>query len=252
MGSMNNPRGEPAYRTRDFAALAHVTVRTLRHYEQVGLLTPRRTAAGYRLYAAHELRSLEEIAALKAIGLSLSAIASLRRRGPAELADAIRAQRQTLDDKRRLLDRALRTITDFEQAFQSGSSLDQALRQIIRLTSMHDNNNDDWQEVYESLMQVWHLRRASMSPEMLAEIGREWETLAADVHQALGENPSGPNAQRLATRMRQVLMRLYGDDIPPAKWVTAARNMEKWSPSFGAWQGWSFLSEALAVNIEAV
>jgi hypothetical protein len=88
-------------------------------------------------------------------------------------------------------------------------------------------------------------------PELLVEISREWEALAADVHQALGENPRGPNAQRLATRMLRLLARLYGDDIPLARWVTAARNIEKWSPSFGAWPGWSFLSEALAFNIEA-
>jgi DNA-binding transcriptional MerR regulator len=249
---MNHPRGAPTYRTRDFAALAHVTVRTLRHYDRVGLLTPRRTPAGHRLYSARDLESLEEIAALKAIGLPLSTIASLRRRGPGELAEAIHAQRKTLEEQRRLLDKAIRAVTDFEQALLDGSAVDQALCRIIKAITMQDDNTDNWRTVYESLMEVWLARRASMSPELLIEIGREWEVLTADVHQALGENPRGPTAQRLATRMLRLLARLYGDGIPHAKWVIAARNIEKWSPSFGAWPGWSFLSEALAVNTEAV
>lgn len=243
---------QQTYRTREFAALAGVTVRALRHYHRIGLLTPRRTPAGYRLYSVHDLEALEEIAALKAIGMPLSRIASLRRSGPAALADAIRAQRKTLEDKKRLLDNAIRAVADVEEALQAGEKLDADLfRRIIKLIAkQHDNK--DWQTTYETLMEAWHARRQSISPEVLVEIGRQWETLAADVHRALGENPRGPRAQLLATRTLQLLRRLYGDDIPVSTWVAAYRNMEKWSPSFGAWAGWKFLSEALFVNLEAV
>jgi AcrR family transcriptional regulator len=40
------------YRASEFARIAGVTVRTLHHYERVGLLSPKRTDSGYRLYAA--------------------------------------------------------------------------------------------------------------------------------------------------------------------------------------------------------
>ena len=43
------------FRAREFAELAGVTVRTLHHYDRIGLLTPRRTPAGYRLYSASDL-----------------------------------------------------------------------------------------------------------------------------------------------------------------------------------------------------
>jgi hypothetical protein len=34
--------------------------------------------------------------------------------------------------------------------------------------------------------------------------------------------------------------------------VTAGRHVEKWSPSFGDWPGWRFLSSALSAHLEAV
>lgn len=45
----------------DFAALGRVSVRMLRHYDAIGLLTPARTdpATGYRYYQADQLRRLK-------------------------------------------------------------------------------------------------------------------------------------------------------------------------------------------------
>src|SRR3954469_2647573 len=99
-----------SYRTREFAMLAGVTARALHHYDRLGLLTPRRTRAGYRIYTARDLQSLEEIVALKFIGVPLREIGALRRADQATLTTALRAQRQTLERKRRLLDRTIRAI----------------------------------------------------------------------------------------------------------------------------------------------
>ena len=52
--------------------LAGVTVRTLHHYDRLGLLRPAgRTAAGHRLYADRDLARLQQIVTLKFIGLPL-------------------------------------------------------------------------------------------------------------------------------------------------------------------------------------
>jgi len=58
----------------EFARLGHVTVRTLRHYDTIGLLHPQSVdeATGYRLYAAAQLPRLNRIVALQRLGFSLS------------------------------------------------------------------------------------------------------------------------------------------------------------------------------------
>ena len=69
-----------SYRVHEFAELAGVTVKALHHYDRLGLLTPRRTEAGYRVYAERDLVRLEQIVALKFLGLPLRQIKALLER----------------------------------------------------------------------------------------------------------------------------------------------------------------------------
>ena len=63
----------------DFARLAQVSPRMLRHYDEIGLLRPDRVepATGYRLYAVGELARLHRLVALRDLGLSLQQIGNL-------------------------------------------------------------------------------------------------------------------------------------------------------------------------------
>ena len=64
----------------DFSKLGFVTVKTLRHYDEIGLLKPVKVDrfTGYRYYSADQLPRLNYIAALKNLGLSLEEVATLR------------------------------------------------------------------------------------------------------------------------------------------------------------------------------
>src|ERR1700733_7160725 len=60
------------------AELAGVTVRTLHHYDEIGLVRPSaRTAAGYRAYSARDVERLREVLAYRRLGLGLREIADL-------------------------------------------------------------------------------------------------------------------------------------------------------------------------------
>ena len=60
------------------AGLAEVTVRTLHHYDQIGLVRPSaRTAAGYRAYSAGDVERLREVLAYRRLGFGLREIADL-------------------------------------------------------------------------------------------------------------------------------------------------------------------------------
>jgi DNA-binding transcriptional MerR regulator len=103
------------YQVHEFAELAGVTVKALHHYDRLGLLKPRRTAAGYRVYSLTDLERLEQIVALKFLGLPLKQIKSLLERDSLQLPNALRLQRRELEHKRRLMDRAIRAIEDAEK-----------------------------------------------------------------------------------------------------------------------------------------
>lgn len=63
----------------DFSKISHVTVKTLRYYDELGLLKPvyADPMTGYRYYAAAQLSQLQRILALKDLGLSLQQIGML-------------------------------------------------------------------------------------------------------------------------------------------------------------------------------
>jgi DNA-binding transcriptional MerR regulator len=65
----------------DFSRLARVTIKTLRYYDELGLLKPAKidSYTGYRYYSADQLPRLHRIIALKDMGLSLEEIARLLR-----------------------------------------------------------------------------------------------------------------------------------------------------------------------------
>ncbi len=99
----------------DAAERLGISQKALRLYEQRGLISPVRTAAGWRTYGPTEMARAGEIAALRALGLSLAQVARVLKGDAQELAPALAAHQARLEtEARRLAEtvekvRALRT-----------------------------------------------------------------------------------------------------------------------------------------------
>src|SRR5258708_32518392 len=85
---------------------------------------PRRTEAGYRLYSLRDFERLEQIVALKFLGIPLKQIRTLFNREAPALPEALRMQRRVLEEKRRRLDSAISPIREAEQATRPGERPD--------------------------------------------------------------------------------------------------------------------------------
>ncbi len=104
--------------TAQVARMSKVTSRTLRHYDQIGLLEPARVGAnGYRYYADAQLRRLQQILLLRELGLGLDAIAEVLD-GQADELTALRQHHRWLlaegERLARLADTVSRTIEHLE------------------------------------------------------------------------------------------------------------------------------------------
>jgi MerR family transcriptional regulator, thiopeptide resistance regulator len=76
-----------------------VTVRTLHHYDEIGLVTPSlRSKAGYRLYTEDDLRMLQHVVVYRRLGFPLDEIGELLADG-ADVAEHLRRQRTTVTDR---------------------------------------------------------------------------------------------------------------------------------------------------------
>jgi MerR family transcriptional regulator, thiopeptide resistance regulator len=239
------------YQTREFAHLAGVTARALHHYDRLGLLKPKRTRAGYRAYSARDFERLEQIIALKFIGVPLKKIRFFTTRTAEGLANALRAQRQTLEAKRQLLDQAIAAIGEAENVVRAGRSADPTLyRRIIEVIEMQ-NNTDEWNKKYDSLIQAKIERLRAIPPSEMTELRQQWTVLVGDIQQSLGEDPGGAKAQELAARWVNLLEHLMGGPVDPSMIGSAAayQTTGSWSPSGTAVADkrvWDFVSNALA------
>jgi phosphoribosylaminoimidazole-succinocarboxamide synthase len=82
----------------ELAHQAGVSVRALHHYDEIGLLSPTRSAAGHRRYAAPDVARLTQIVALRSLGLSLGEIQGCLDGGEA-LAATLTRQLRDLDQR---------------------------------------------------------------------------------------------------------------------------------------------------------
>jgi MerR family transcriptional regulator, thiopeptide resistance regulator len=204
------------YKVSEFAARAGVTVRTLHHYDRLGLLKPSgRNGAGYRLYGERDLACLQQITTLKFIGLPLRQIKDLLDRGDLDLAATLRLQRGLLAEKHQQIARAIQAIDEAELAMRSSNRPDwAALKKIIEVMEMESSM--DWTKKYYSPEAQAKIeeRKKLWTPELQANVSRDWEELVRDIEAAMkaGEQPSGAKAQALAHRWAELVRGFTGGD----------------------------------------
>ena len=214
------------YQIHEFGELAGVTVKALHHYDRLGLLKPERTDGGYRMYAERDLERLEQIIALKFLGVPLKQIKIVLDRPALELSDTLRLQRKALEEKQQLLFRAIRAIRLAEDALQTGKATEAAiLKRIIEVIEMQ--NEIDVMKKYYSTEEAWEKRRRfyEQGPS------REWRELYRDVAAALGEDPASEAAQALSDRWLKLGLRAYyGEPEFQTDSPTAWMDRENWPP----------------------
>jgi MerR family transcriptional regulator, thiopeptide resistance regulator len=251
---------QATYRVQAFAELAGVTVRTLHHYDRLALLKPKRTGAGYRLYGAPDLERVEQIVALKFLGLPLKQIKAVLDRDSRSLGEVLRAQRRALEEKRRRLDRAINAIADAERAIVPGRPPEAALlRRIIEVIDMSDQQEDMRKYYSDDAWAALSQRREAMTDKLrdiAMEGTRKWMALYGDVIAALDADPAGPVAQALVDRWQGLIDEFTGGNQgiqeglgrawqDRANWSEA---MKKNSEPFGDPRVWEFIRNARAAR----
>jgi MerR family transcriptional regulator, thiopeptide resistance regulator len=100
-----------AWRVGEVARLAHVTVRTLHHYDEIGLLVPSgRSDAGYRRYSEDDLRRLQQILLFRELGFTLEAIQQMMDDPAFDRRKALEEQRAMLIEQQARTEAILRGV----------------------------------------------------------------------------------------------------------------------------------------------
>jgi DNA-binding transcriptional MerR regulator len=188
-----------------------VSVRTLHHYDQIGLLSPSgRTEAGYRLYATAEISRLQQIVSLKQMGFSLGEIRTCLDGTDYSL------QRVLELHAARLREQAMHQLHLGERLEALAHGLDSAEEASVDvlLETIQEMNKVERYYTAEQLEEL-RKRREAIGDERIRQVEREWPELMAQVRAEMdrGTDPASETVQRLA-RKWQLLVREFTGGNP--------------------------------------
>ncbi len=198
-------------RIGEVAAATGLTVRTLHHYDEIGLLAPSgRSDAGYRLYADEDVRRLYRIVAFRRLGFALGEIGALLDGDGSDPRPVIRAQLDRLDAEVALRERLrarLVRLLDALDGDEPGAGADLFLDAIEGMTMA---------EKYYTPEQLAQLeeRREALGEEGMRKAEADWAALLAEAEalRATGAAPTDPRARELADRWAALVAQFTGGD----------------------------------------
>lgn len=206
---MDADGGTRTWRIGALAAATHVSVRTLRHYDAIGLLRPAaRTEAGYRIYTEADLRRLYRILGLRSLGVPLPEIGGLLDAG-VPLSDVLRRQRDAVERRMSADSALLRRLHDLLDvcAGDGPPSVDD-LTETMEAMAMTDRYYTPEQQA--TLAQ----RRDELGAEGMRAAEQAWADLIADAEaeRCAGTDPDDPRMQAIAGRWRELIEQFTGGD----------------------------------------
>lgn len=114
---------DTTYTPKQLAALSGVTVRTLHHYDQIGLLVPKRSDNGYRSYDHGDVARLQQILLYRSMGLELADIKQLLDAPNYDAASTLRDHLHILQARRAQLDTLISTVEKTVANLEGGPSM---------------------------------------------------------------------------------------------------------------------------------
>ena len=112
------------YTVKKVAALAGITVRTLHHYDTIGLVSPQeRSAAGYRMYSRADLERLQQVLFFKELGFGLEEIKAILKNPNFDRRQALRDHRELLRSRKERIERLLKAVDRTLASFEEGMEL---------------------------------------------------------------------------------------------------------------------------------
>lgn len=107
---MGSARTRDGYTVHEVARLAGVTVRTLHHYDRIGLVCPQRSDNGYRSYGAEELERLQQVLLYRELDMSLAEVRGILDSPAFDSVAALEAHKQALVARRDRCDALIASV----------------------------------------------------------------------------------------------------------------------------------------------
>ena len=181
------------YTVKALAELAGVTPRTLRWYDQIGLLKPLRTTeAGYRLYGPQQLDRLQDILFYRELGLDLAAIQAILDDPAFDRQAALQSHLTELKARRTRLDDLILTVQRTLDELKGGTKMtDQEKFEAFKRHVVEANEAAFGREIRQKYGDEEADRANACVLALTQEEYRAWKSLGGEIHTALDRRRAG-------------------------------------------------------------
>lgn len=199
------------YAVKKLAGMAGVSVRTLHHYDRIGLLRPSvRTEAGYRLYGEKELLRLQQILFYKEMDFELKTIADLLDDPGFDMVDALQHHKKSLLQKKHRIETLLETLDKTIGHLENK----QTMKHEDLYKGLPKEQAQAWRkEAMERWPgQVEHSEQQllKMSPEAFEELKTGFAANLRQLRDAAHKDPHSPEVQLLIAEHYRYILQFWG------------------------------------------
>ncbi len=240
---------------RQLSKLAGVTPRTLRYYDQIGLLKPTEVGSnGYRYYEEDALLRLQQILFYRELEMPLEDIQKVMGRRDFDVLVALQGHRASLNQRVSRLNRLIRTVdkTILHLKGKADMSMDELFKGFTE-EEQEEYAKEAMQKYDAATVQASAKKWKAYTPAQKQQIGAEGKAVYTDLLAALPKGPASAEAQAAVARWRRHieyfwtpneqqllgLVDLYNDD------PRFRGNFDKLSPRLA-----EFLREAVKIYVE--
>lgn len=201
---------------KELSQLVNVSVKTLHHYDRIGLLKPRKRQDNkYRIYSEQDLLRLQQIIALKYFGFDLKQIAALLDQEKPPLSH-FAIQATMLEERAQVLRQASQQMRELIKKCEQDESIKwEETCELIEVFKMAEQLEHPWvKEIYneEELKQYAEFEKKMKSGHDKAAFTQRWQALVNDLNKSLKHAPNSSVGIAMAERMMSWVNAVYGKE----------------------------------------
>lgn len=199
------------YKVKEVADMVGVSVRTLHHYDRIGLLQPESvTPAGYRLYTSSNLARLQQILFFKEIGLALQEIKEVLDQPEFDHKQALKLHKDVLKKKRDRLDDMIQTVERTIQSLEGGITMaNEDMFKGFDMKDIEKHQQKYAKEVREKYpkdtVQQAEAKTSQYTKEDWQNIQKKTNEIYGNIAQRMDRDPSDPEVQQEVAKWKEFI-----------------------------------------------
>ncbi|GAA0399092.1 MerR family transcriptional regulator [Paenibacillus motobuensis] len=198
---------------KDVAKQTDISVRTLRYYDQIGLLkAPAKTEGGHRLYSEEELKKLQYIQFLKGMGYSLQEIKDMLSDTNWNWLASLNNQLACILEEQQRLKRIESSLRELINGIVvEGGDEQSAVQKLTQLSHQYQKRSSS---IKEGMFNKKEMELLKKVPKMNGEDpdSMEWIALLGQLKQHKKAGPGSPKVQNIIRRMLEKQAEQFKDE----------------------------------------